>query len=171
MIFLHRVLQEGVVNQIRPSTTQAWKPYDFSIWAQHKLRREAVVTLSAKQKRGKLANVIPIHQVQPRLISFQQNCWTVWLRLDDFCTKEITHRSSSHTDLKQQRSLWAYNRCALWKQPLPEGWVKAQTSPAWATCDERNWQINFQTLTQPCQIGCSQGCETERSNIQLSMII
>ena len=62
MIFLHRVLQEGVVNQIRLCTTQAWKPYDFSIWAQHKLRREAVITLSAKQKQGKLANVIPIHQ-------------------------------------------------------------------------------------------------------------
>ena len=73
-IFLHRVLQEAVVNQIRPNTAQAWEPYDFSIWAQHKLRIEAMITLSAKQKQGKLANVILIHQVQPRLLSFQQNC-------------------------------------------------------------------------------------------------
>lgn len=60
-----------------------------------------MITLSAKQKQGKLANVILIHQVQPRLLSFQQNCWTVWSRLDDFCTQKnhtqifVTHRSEA----------------------------------------------------------------------------
>lgn len=54
---------------------------------------------------------------------------------------------------------------------VPEEQVEEQISPAGATCSEINWQLNLQGLTQICQIWCSQDCKTERSNIQLSIII
>lgn len=125
MIFLHRVLREGVVNQIRPDTAQARKPCDFSVWAQHKLRIEAVITLSAKQKQGKLANVILIHQVQPRLLSFQQNCWTVWSRLDDFCTKKNHTQIWSSTHLCHTQ-IWSSRRVCEPTTDVPCGSVLSQ---------------------------------------------
>lgn len=54
---------------------------------------------------------------------------------------------------------------------VPDEQEEEQISPAWATCSERNWQIYLQALPLICQTWCSEGCETERSNIQLSIII
>lgn len=168
----YRTYKEGDVKKIRPNTAQAWKPYDLSLWPQHKLRIEAVITPSAKQKQGKIANVILIRQVPPRLFSFQQNCWTVWLRLDDFHTKGlfITHRFETAEECVRLQQM-----CHVEESPprgqVPGEQVEEQISPAWATCSERNWQIYLQALPRICQTWCPQGCETEGSNIQLSIIV
>lgn len=117
---------------------------------------ETVITLSAKQKRGKIANVILTHWVQPRLLPFQQNWWTAWSRLGDFITQD------SQTT---EESVRVQQMCYV-KIPFHTGRCQResgkQTIWAGATCRGRNWPQNVQISAEICQTWCPHGCETER---------